>query len=661
MRSTREIIGLVWMASAAAVGCSAGETQPLDVVMGHGQDASPGDAVGLDVSVADNDAADTNLAEGGYDVVLEAAESSCSDAPLAAVKALAGLCATPPTDNECDGTHDPPDLWGNTQPNGLTGNGFDDDCDGLVDEGCACDGLHAVGTVKDCYLLPSSWTDPETGLPVGWCAQNSKGTLRCVSKGGSPEFPVKQWDGVCRGARAPFSDDACAPGDFNCDGVPMNPSGRDCACGIDPVHCPDQPILMSPYPNPNDLTQKDSENPLADPTHAFIIDGLAWIDDPYKQQAKNWSWEVTGGDCDNVLPHPTFALYNQPKAAAANQIGKEVKALGPSHTERGFVTAPDDSLHQIYPAFSLSGDYVVRSRFIVAKKLFECDIKVQVRAPGIRAELCWDNVGHDPEPGGNDTDLHLARLQGNESCTQHGWFLPCGSAPNADDCYYDDSSGCGRRGLQSPGWGYPDSHSAACHGWGSLRASASSCTNPRLDRDNIFCTIGEKDPNAPMPGPNLGFCGPENINLDNPNAGERFAVGIHCYSCVSATHPATHPHVNLYCNGQRVFSAGFDPRITTPQFPVLDLSTGGPQGGSFWTTAILEWKGSSNNPCAVVPVPSKVPNASTDGTSAYCVEEGPQNKGSSPQPGADGGLPDIPWLFTSGGTIPSGPAQACWH
>ena len=74
--------------------------------------------------------------------------------------------------------------------------------------------------------------------------------------------------------------------------------------------------------------------------------------------------------------------------------------------------------------------------------------KVHVRAPGIRAELCWDTVGSN---GDNDVDIHFARLQGNNGCSTHGWFLPCGDAPNADDCYYSSSSGC-TSGKWSDSW-----------------------------------------------------------------------------------------------------------------------------------------------------------------------------------------------------------------
>src|SRR5262249_49677837 len=85
--------------------------------------------------------------------------------------------------------------------NGPSGNGFDDDCDGLVDEGCSC---NAAGTTKDCYPAPPTLVDPHTKKPVGWCTDNSHGSLDCAGS----EFP--KWSGTCRGAQPPYAHDVCA-------------------------------------------------------------------------------------------------------------------------------------------------------------------------------------------------------------------------------------------------------------------------------------------------------------------------------------------------------------------------------------------------------------------------------------------------------------------
>ncbi len=645
------IVVLLFAAGCGANGNSSGFSSGTNGGAGGDDASASADAFGgtagipvLDASIGDTAPIEAAIVEGGYDVVADVElETTCTDAAPEPAQILTSAC-TPPTDNECDGAHDPTDMQGHTLPNGLSGNGFDDDCDGLVDEGCTCGAGHPIGTTKDCYLLPSSWIDDTTKLPVGWCAQNSKGTVKCVSKGGTPEQPVVGWDGVCRGASPPFPDDFCAMGDFNCDGVNMNPTSTTCGCVTDPVKCPVDPLKMNPFPNAADLTAKDQQNPLVDPSTPFIVDGYNWIDPQVQAQATDWQWTLTGGDCDNVLPHPTFAIYKGANGFNTPKIGQQVNTLGANGKEHGLVTPADSTQHQIFPAFSLSGDYVATGKFTLQGQQYQCSVKIQVRAPGIRAELCWDHVGND---GDNDVDLHFARLQGNNACTQHGWFFTCGQAPDGDDCYYNSGSGC-PSGGGNPGWGYADSHSGACHGWGSLRTQMSACTNPRLDRDNISCMPNQSDPNSyPLI---LGqYCGPENINLDNPNAGDRFLVGAQCYDCVGSTHAANHPHVNVYCNGNRVLSSGYDPTQPGPYFPAL-VANGADSSGSLWSAAIVQWTGDPANPCQILPVPSQTPNPSTDGSVDVCVENGPQNLGATD-----------PWLFTPSGAYPATPQAACWH
>lgn len=641
------------VASCSAGGGGTKPTGPAATDGGAGDSSVVPDSSVLDTGIGDTSGQETTIVEGGYDTPPKPdAISQCSDAPPPAPSIATNLCAAP-TQDECDGTSDPANMQGHTIANGLFGNGFDDDCDGLVDEGCLCDPEHQVGTTKECYLMPSSWVDDNTKLPTGWCAENSKGTVKCISKGGNPEQPVREWEGECRGAQPPSSEDACAMGDFNCDGVQMNPMGQDCSCIENPVTCPTEPLKMNPFPDKDDLTLKDQQNPLIDPSKPFIIDGYAWILDQVEGQATGWTWEMTGGDCDNILPHPTFAIYSG-KASSTGKLGTQTNTLGPNGNQHGFVTTPADGQHQIYPAFSLSGDYIVKGAFELQGTHYECTLKVQVRAPGIRAELCWDTVGQD---GDNDVDIHFSRLQGNTGCGTHGWFLPCGAAPNADDCYYSSSSGC--TSGEEPGWGYPDSHMKACHGWGSLRSEpmvidTNPCTNPRLDRDNISCAKAQKDPNG-VPIFAGEFCGPENINLDNPNVGDRFAVGAHCYSCVNNDHPKTHPHINIYCNGERKYSAGYDPAVPGDQYPAL-IEGGADYGGSMWEALTVTWTGGAQDPCKVEPIPSKTPNASTDGTNQVCVDNGPMNQGEADP---DGGNPS--WPFTSTGAYPATSDQVCWH
>src|SRR5205085_1751031 len=81
------------------------------------------------------------------------------------------------------------------------------------------------------------------------------------------------------------------------------------------------------------------------------------------------------------------------------------------------------------------------------------------------------------------------------------------------------------------------------------------------------------------------FCGPENINLDNPKDNDRFVVGVNHYGNTSGT-ATTHPHVNLYCNGARVLSIGYNPATGQTSFPVLNKA-GMDSTGDFWTAALI--------------------------------------------------------------------------
>src|SRR5687767_14027062 len=90
------------------------------------------------------------VADGGgllNDASLDVVGQCVPDGGLAGPGPFARRCAAL-TMNECDGFSDiNPQL-----PNGPSGNGFDDDCDGKVDENCSCDAAHPFGTTKFCAL-----------------------------------------------------------------------------------------------------------------------------------------------------------------------------------------------------------------------------------------------------------------------------------------------------------------------------------------------------------------------------------------------------------------------------------------------------------------------------------------------------------------------------
>ncbi len=510
----------------------------------------------------------------------------------------------PQTTNECDGLHDAPGAI-----NGTGGNGFDDDCDGQVDEGCACP---SAGVTKECFLVPPSQINSVTRKPVGWCESNSKGTMEC--QGGERRV----WSGECRGAQPPFPDDVCAPGDFNCDGKEFNSMTQDCSCKGDPVQCPTAPIVTVPYPRPTSLPVK--------------IDAATWMQNPAMiGQTSDWTWTLRGGDCDNILPHPTFSIYATDDGSGA-PVGHTVGTLGASGKERGTVASSPVVTSSVYPAFSLSGDYFLEGAFKLNGKSYSCLQKIQVRAPGLRAEACWDT-----ESDGVDLDLHMARTDLSTCSGPKGWESTC----PGQDCYY---ANCKSGSLSKPNWGYtPAPSTDACVGWGS--SATGSCGNPRLDRDangGFGCDANESNPNAVDSD---AFCGPENINVDAPDVGSKYAVGLKYF----AGSLPSRAHVNVYCNGERVLSSGYNP-VTGNLFPSLQTSSG--TSGDLWKVALVTITAPDSGAgiaCQVEPVPSQAPYLPTDGSSAYCIDNAERNTQDSMK------------YFAQGGYAPADPRVLCFH
>lgn len=268
--------------------------------------------------------------------------------------------------------------------------------------------------------------------------------------------------------------------------------------------------------------------------------------------------------------------------------------------------------------------------------------------------MCWDNMPQD-------VDLHLARLQSPVRCT-HGWFATCTDGQDGDDCYYLQDTGCSGPGFATnpSAWGYARSPANTCHGWGSTRTGG--CDNPRLDVDNIECDPAIADPMLVDPllaDPNgdlsARFCTPENINLDNPKNGDRFAIGVHYFNAPADARPP-HPHVNVYCNGERRLAFGFDPTTMPPKtFPRL-LQFGADEGGDMWEVATIEARvnaAGALEDCVITPVHSRTPRADRDGSTDVCVDTNPQNRPAL--------LGRDQWKFTASGAYPATADALCWH
>jgi len=337
--------------------------------------------------------------------------------------------------------------------------GLDNDCDGEVDEACPC----TLGAVQPCFLGPPGRAH------TGACSYGSQ-----VCSGG--EFPSF---GPCRGGVSP-SAEACDGLDNDCNG-----------CSDDIAEC--VPVVDCPKAG-------DPRIPVARPFQTVTLDARAFVD---AAQITSAHWAVEGSPCDALFA----AIPGSPASA-----------------ENGLLSYQVTGAATLTPSLrvSLSGSYAVSLALGLRDgSTVRCAFPMQVRAEGLRVELCWDATG--PTAGANpvDLDLHLAKRGATASFG------------DARDCDYRS---CVPQDLTSRGiWGHPNTDDVTrCATGGPLdfiHELRGNCQNPRLDLDNQ----GETSRYVP-----------ENINLDVPAPGEEFEVAVN-HRSLSARR--TRALVNVYCGG----------------------------------------------------------------------------------------------------------------
>jgi hypothetical protein len=252
----------------------------------------------------------------------------------------------------------------------------------------------------------------------------------------------------------------------------------------------------------------------------------------YPNPARAWQWRVEGGPCDQLL----FAT-----------------SMHVSYTVMGAGTDPRLTPSQnltFNP--TLSGDYTVTLTVTqMDGTTFTCTFVVHIRAPGFRVELCWDRTGQ------TDLDLWVHR-PGNTTAWTSGGGLFGPMLANVT-CGW---SNCRNAVSPSLGWGYATTPGGACR-----EPMGGNCNNPRLDIDNIS-----------TPGI------PENINIDDPNAGDVFRVAVNFYGQSSGS-GAVHPMVNIYCGGalQATYGGAMVGGTLYGSSPISGFMTPGQDGtGSLW-------------------------------------------------------------------------------
>lgn len=239
--------------------------------------------------------------------------------------------------------------------------------------------------------------------------------------------------------------------------------------------------------------------------------------------------------------------------------------------------------------FTQSGAYRVNvSVTLEDGNTSSCAWSVIVAGDGLRVELNWDTLLND-----TDGDLHLHQFTNQNTETDY-W--------TADDCHYGNCKPSGRID-----WGLPNTALENCQnapqGAGAAWVRAGSCRNPRLDVD-VNAGGSGCDANASPTDPD--FCGPENINVDNPVVGKPYRIMVDNYSNQSGV--GMKPEVNIYCGGALRATLG----STTGSLLLRNREK--------WNVAdVVFVEGQCGAECVIYPLGESVTNERTFGAPWSCT------------------------------------------
>jgi len=300
--------------------------------------------------------------------------------------------------------------------------GLDNNCDGQVDEGCACQ----QGAVQSCFKGPPGRRG------VGACQD---GQQTCV---GSGEFTY--W-GPCTGGITPQAE-VCDNLDNDCNGcADDNPT----CCAVE-LSCP----------GPGDM-------PDGQPFQDYVIDGTQF----WAGAATSWSWTVVGGPCDQLLDATSGNVSYTLSGESTSQLTIHPTLSG-DYTVTVTINTPDGVktctfiIHIAGPGlrFELCWD---------TTGSVDLDLHAHKEADGNNSP--WFTNNGQPSSGQiNPEDCYYYNCKASAHCTLPPPF-PCTAGSDVVDwgSAYTPSPISECSGSQE----------------GTTWQNFGSCFNPRLDIDNI--------------------------------------------------------------------------------------------------------------------------------------------------------------------------------
>lgn len=236
-----------------------------------------------------------------------------------------------------------------------------------------------------------------------------------------------------------------------------------------------------------------------------------------------------------------------------------------------------------------SGEYEVTYTKEVDGQPASCTYPLYVGARGLRVELTWDFAA------GTDLDLHMMQ-PGMQSVFNSGGSATDCTWNNCTIDEYEDDLGPEWFPASAPfgdpvAWYLdPDPNLNSCYfaprGVGAQWSTHDEgCHNPRLDLDNISCSLNTSDPNDSL------FCAPENANIDFPPLDVWTRLGVVHYSGA-----VNQPTLRVFCDGALRAVLGPEafstPVQTSAEFPRL-----------VWLAADVRWtEGECSRECEVIPI-----------------------------------------------------------